>query len=158
MTAKPKAFLDEIGVSNLGLYRDATIGVFNTLKKEGLAFRPTGHLDGGERRMPAGRDERAGRVGRRRRQGAWWPGSKRSENTKYSRAAHAAAAALNKVAYELLWSVEGVAWLHAEFLEDDGCRTKPVNADWIRLRPTKYGQQSASRAIRKHPKRPKAAP
>lgn len=35
---KPKAFLDEIGVSNLGLYRDATIGVFNTLKKEGLAF------------------------------------------------------------------------------------------------------------------------
>ncbi|WP_394691714.1 TlpA family protein disulfide reductase [Hoeflea sp.] len=35
---KPKAFLDEIGVSNLGLYRDATIGVFNTLKREGLAF------------------------------------------------------------------------------------------------------------------------
>jgi len=36
--AKPKAFLDEIGVSNLGLYRDASMGVFNTLKKEGLAF------------------------------------------------------------------------------------------------------------------------
>lgn len=36
--AKPKAFLDEIGVDNLGLYRDATMGVFNTLKKEGLAF------------------------------------------------------------------------------------------------------------------------
>lgn len=36
--AKPKAFLDEIGVANLGLYRDATMGVFNTLKKESLAF------------------------------------------------------------------------------------------------------------------------
>ena len=36
--AKPKAFLDEIGVSNVGLYRDASMGVFNTLKKEGLAF------------------------------------------------------------------------------------------------------------------------
>jgi hypothetical protein len=46
--AKPKAFLDEIGVSNLGLYRDASIGVFNTLKKEGLAFRPSGHADGGQ--------------------------------------------------------------------------------------------------------------
>lgn len=36
--AKPKGFLDEIGVTNLGLYRDASMGVFNTLKKEGLAF------------------------------------------------------------------------------------------------------------------------
>jgi len=36
--AKPKGFLDEIGVANLGLYRDASMGVFNTLKKEGLAF------------------------------------------------------------------------------------------------------------------------
>ncbi|MDF1608044.1 TlpA disulfide reductase family protein [Hoeflea sp. YIM 152468] len=36
--AKPKAFLDEIGVANLGLYRDASMGVFNTLKKESLAF------------------------------------------------------------------------------------------------------------------------
>ena len=36
--AKPKAFLDEIGVANLGLYRDASMRVFNTLKKEGLAF------------------------------------------------------------------------------------------------------------------------
>ena len=36
--AKPKAFLDEIGVANLGLYRDESMGVFNTLKKEGLAF------------------------------------------------------------------------------------------------------------------------
>lgn len=36
--AKPKAFLEEIGVANLGLYRDASMGVFNTLKKEGLAF------------------------------------------------------------------------------------------------------------------------
>ncbi|AKI03241.1 thiol-disulfide isomerase-like thioredoxin [Hoeflea sp. IMCC20628] len=36
--AKPKGFLEEIGVSNLGLYRDESMGVFNTLKKEGLAF------------------------------------------------------------------------------------------------------------------------
>lgn len=36
--AKPAAFLEEIGVDNLGLYRDPTIGVFNTLKREGLAF------------------------------------------------------------------------------------------------------------------------
>lgn len=36
--SKPKGFLDEIGVSNLGLYRDATMGVFNTLKREGLAL------------------------------------------------------------------------------------------------------------------------
>ncbi|MDP3525989.1 MAG: TlpA disulfide reductase family protein, partial [Hoeflea sp.] len=36
--SKPQAFLDEIGVSNLGLYRDASMGVFNTLKKEGVAF------------------------------------------------------------------------------------------------------------------------
>lgn len=35
---KPKAFLDETGVDALGLYRDASMGVFNTLKKEGLAF------------------------------------------------------------------------------------------------------------------------
>lgn len=36
--SKPKAFLEEIGVDNLGLYRDSTMGVFNALKKEGLAF------------------------------------------------------------------------------------------------------------------------
>ena len=35
---KPKAFLDETGVHDLGYYRDASMGVFNTLKKEGLAF------------------------------------------------------------------------------------------------------------------------
>lgn len=35
---KPKAFLEEIGVANLGLYRDATMGVFNTLKRQGFAF------------------------------------------------------------------------------------------------------------------------
>ncbi len=35
---KPKAFLSEIGVDALQLYRDNTIGVFNSLKKEGLAF------------------------------------------------------------------------------------------------------------------------
>jgi len=35
---KPKAFLDETNVHDLGYYRDASMGVFNTLKKEGLAF------------------------------------------------------------------------------------------------------------------------
>ncbi|MDQ0321620.1 thiol-disulfide isomerase/thioredoxin [Pararhizobium capsulatum DSM 1112] len=35
---KPRAFLDETGVHDLGFYRDASMGVFNTLKKEGLAF------------------------------------------------------------------------------------------------------------------------
>ena len=35
---KPKAFLSEIGVDALQLYRDNTIEVFNSLKKEGLAF------------------------------------------------------------------------------------------------------------------------
>ena len=35
---KPKTFLDETGVHDLGFYRDASMGVFNTLKKEGLAF------------------------------------------------------------------------------------------------------------------------
>ncbi len=35
---KPKAFLSEIGVDALKLYRDNTIEVFNSLKKEGLAF------------------------------------------------------------------------------------------------------------------------
>ncbi|WP_319518058.1 TlpA disulfide reductase family protein [uncultured Martelella sp.] len=35
---KPKRFLDEIGISSLAYYRDETMGVFNTLKKDGLAF------------------------------------------------------------------------------------------------------------------------
>ncbi|WP_416797124.1 thiol:disulfide interchange protein TlpA [Ciceribacter azotifigens] len=35
---KPKAFLAETGVDKLGLYRDNTMGVFNALKKQGLAF------------------------------------------------------------------------------------------------------------------------
>ena len=35
---KPKAFLDETKVHDLAYYRDASMGVFNTLKKEGLAF------------------------------------------------------------------------------------------------------------------------
>lgn len=35
---KPKTFLDETKVHDLGFYRDASMGVFNTLKKEGLAF------------------------------------------------------------------------------------------------------------------------
>ena len=35
---KPKAFLSETGVDALKLYRDNTIEVFNSLKKEGLAF------------------------------------------------------------------------------------------------------------------------
>ena len=35
---KPKAFLDETGVHELAYYRDASMGVFNVLKQEGLAF------------------------------------------------------------------------------------------------------------------------
>ncbi|MBB4124496.1 thiol:disulfide interchange protein TlpA [Martelella radicis] len=35
---KPKKFLDEIGISSLAFYRDGTMGAFNTLKKDGLAF------------------------------------------------------------------------------------------------------------------------
>ena len=35
--SKPKAFLEEIGVSNLAFYRDNTMGVFNVLKKQGHA-------------------------------------------------------------------------------------------------------------------------
>jgi thiol-disulfide isomerase/thioredoxin len=35
---KPKAFLSEIGVKSLQLYRDATMGVFNDLKRKNLAF------------------------------------------------------------------------------------------------------------------------
>ncbi|WP_034857358.1 thiol:disulfide interchange protein TlpA [Sinorhizobium sojae] len=35
---KPRTFLDEIAVHDLGYYRDSSMGVFNTLKKEGLAF------------------------------------------------------------------------------------------------------------------------
>lgn len=35
---KPQTFLDETGVDQLGLYRDASMGVFNQLKREGLAF------------------------------------------------------------------------------------------------------------------------
>ncbi|WP_439273249.1 thiol:disulfide interchange protein TlpA [Pseudochrobactrum sp. HB0163] len=36
--AKPKGFLQEIGVKNLSYYRDATMGVFNALKRKNLAF------------------------------------------------------------------------------------------------------------------------
>ncbi|MCP4318682.1 MAG: TlpA family protein disulfide reductase [Hyphomicrobiales bacterium] len=35
---KPKNFLNEIGVSSLGFYRDNTMDIFNALKKDGLAF------------------------------------------------------------------------------------------------------------------------
>ena len=35
---KPKAFLAEYGIDTLGYYRDSSMGVFNSLKKEGLAF------------------------------------------------------------------------------------------------------------------------
>lgn len=35
---KPQTFLAETGVDALGLYRDASMGVFNTLKRQGLAF------------------------------------------------------------------------------------------------------------------------
>lgn len=36
--SKPKAFLSEIGVKTLGYYRDATMGVFNDLKRRSLAL------------------------------------------------------------------------------------------------------------------------
>lgn len=35
---KPEGFLNEIGVDNLPLYQDSSMGIFNALKKEGLAF------------------------------------------------------------------------------------------------------------------------
>ncbi|HEX2146439.1 MAG TPA: TlpA disulfide reductase family protein [Pseudorhizobium sp.] len=35
---KPQAFLAETGVDALGYYRDSSMDVFNTMKKEGLAF------------------------------------------------------------------------------------------------------------------------
>jgi thiol-disulfide isomerase/thioredoxin len=35
---KPKAFLAEYAIDKLGYYRDSSMGVFNSLKKEGLAF------------------------------------------------------------------------------------------------------------------------
>lgn len=35
---KPKKFLADIGVTSLGLYRDASMGVFNDLKTRGLAL------------------------------------------------------------------------------------------------------------------------
>ncbi|MBT1157355.1 TlpA family protein disulfide reductase [Aminobacter anthyllidis] len=35
---KPKKFLEETGVASLGHYRDNTLGVFNDLKKRGLAL------------------------------------------------------------------------------------------------------------------------
>ena len=35
---KPKTFLEETGVHALSYYRDSSMGVFNALKKEGLAF------------------------------------------------------------------------------------------------------------------------
>lgn len=36
--SKPKNFLNEIGVEKLGFYRDASLTVFNDLKRRGLAF------------------------------------------------------------------------------------------------------------------------
>ncbi|MGH6860611.1 MAG: thiol:disulfide interchange protein TlpA [Phyllobacterium sp.] len=36
--SKPKAFLSEIGVKSLDLYRDPSMGVFNELKRKNLAF------------------------------------------------------------------------------------------------------------------------
>ncbi len=35
---KPRSFLQETGVEALGFYRDNSLGIFNTLKKEGLVF------------------------------------------------------------------------------------------------------------------------
>ncbi len=61
---KPKAFLDETGVDALGLYRDASMGVFNTLKKQGLAFGlPVTLLVDGKGCL-LGHMKRPGRLGR----------------------------------------------------------------------------------------------
>lgn len=35
---KPKKFLAEIGIENLGYYRDNTLGLFNDLKRRSLAL------------------------------------------------------------------------------------------------------------------------
>lgn len=35
---KPDGFLKDIGVDNLALYQDSSMGIFNSLKKEGIAF------------------------------------------------------------------------------------------------------------------------
>jgi len=35
---KPKTFLEEYKIDKLGFYRDSSMGTFNALKKEGLAF------------------------------------------------------------------------------------------------------------------------
>lgn len=35
---KPRRFFDEIGLENLGFFHDPTIGAFDALKREGLAF------------------------------------------------------------------------------------------------------------------------
>ena len=37
---KPQAFRTEYAIDKLGYYRDNTMGVFNVLKKQGLAFGP----------------------------------------------------------------------------------------------------------------------
>lgn len=36
--AKPEGFLKDVGIDNLALYQDASMGIFNALKKEGIAF------------------------------------------------------------------------------------------------------------------------
>jgi len=35
---KPRAFFEEIGMKNLDFYHDPTLGAFNSMKKDGLAF------------------------------------------------------------------------------------------------------------------------
>ena len=67
---KPKRFLEETGVGSLASYRDNTLGIFNELKKRGLALGLPVTLLIDARRMSAGQYERPGGVGERRRQGA----------------------------------------------------------------------------------------
>ena len=60
---KPKAFRTETGIDALGFYRDNTMGVFNALKKEGLAFGLPATLLIDGKGCLSRRHERSGRVG-----------------------------------------------------------------------------------------------
>ncbi|MEM0899464.1 MAG: TlpA disulfide reductase family protein [Pseudomonadota bacterium] len=52
--SKPRAFYDEIGISDLPFFHDPTIGVFNRLREEGLALGlPVTLLINGENRVVA---------------------------------------------------------------------------------------------------------
>ena len=60
---KPTKFLEEIGIDKLARYREPTLGLFNDLKKQGLALGLPVTLLDRPRRLPACQHERPGRVG-----------------------------------------------------------------------------------------------